>query len=806
MAKHVIARVSVWMVLVCAVVGIGIPAQGTLIDGARAQQGLGSSAPPPTGIPVVVTVSPNPTGVAVTTTVSVVTAPNALCSLAIRLPDNSVVSSTFQPVGADASGNATFAVLPEYAWVGSDTAIVVCSLPPPFSGAGTGTVPFAVVPSALTPTATPVPTGQTQNERVAIQGPLPLVPGSTFSILGAGFQPGALVSFTAFTAGTVYTATVAGNGTFTIANVQVPYTQPPGPVTIFLLNSTNAADRVPLSFTVSPLNPALSLTTTSAAYGDPVGVNGTGFAGNEVVDVSIGTAALFTVKTDSTGSFSGTFRLPNTIPYGTFSVAARGEKTGSLAYTPLLITPVSPFGPTPTYTATATPVPPTETPGPPTATPTISPVPLGPTQSTFYFAEGSANAGTHDTLVMLNTSPVGANTTVLLVFPDGRVNTTSYLVPPRSRFTLDAGSLVPLGETGQPFSVKVTADQQLSVSREIDRAGHDGSLSNGTTSIVHFSYFAEGYTSRGFHETLALFNSVNANASVTLRLLPSNGKPPIVRAFIVGPLRRYTIDVNKLAPNQSVGAEVVSDVELSVERTLTFGKNGNGLTTVPGVDTPQNLWYFAEGSTTNGFSEFLTILNPSSAQASVIAAFYDPRGKPLGKRVLSVDPGTRATIDVGKAVHSSSVGAIVSSTVPVLVERSMYRGSLTGSSVIGTGAFGRSTLTSGYDFPSGDSSAGNAEFFLMLNPNRTPLAVQLVFYVAPGSTLPYTAVVPPNSRITLDVVKSVPGLPRGPHAVTLRSLDGSPFMAEQSLYQRNFATALLSLGVPRTPILAPLAP
>jgi hypothetical protein len=330
------------------------------------------------------------------------------------------------------------------------------------------------------------------------------------------------------------------------------------------------------------------------------------------------------------------------------------------------------------------------------------------------------------------------------------------------------------------------------------RSGHAGSLTDGLTAATHYSYFAEGTTGHGFQESLALFNPANADANVTLNLLPSTGGPPIVKTYSIGPIRRSTVNVNALAPNRSFGVQIISDVELAVERTLTFGANQNGMTTVAAVSMPATTWYFAEGSTRNGFSEFITLLNPAGPAASVTTSLVDPHGRQIGAVTKIVQPGTRATIDVGKYVSATSVGAVVTSTLPILAERTMYRGDLQSANVVGAGSFGRSALSPGYEFPSGDTSPGKLEFLLLLNPNNTPLTIAATFYPLTGGVpIGQSIVVPAHSRVTLNVARDVPNLPKGQHGVIVRSGDStSTFVAEQSLYSSGFKSAVTTTGVP----------
>lgn len=805
---RIMSRMPLLLALVLAVLGAGVQQQvtPTRATSTHAVPALPAAAPNLTPQQVIVTVqvSPNPANVASPTTISVTTVPNALCQVQVLLPGGGFETSpNLVSQGAGPSGSVSWTYLPSGAALGLDNAVVTCTLNP-FGTFGQGNAQFLVLPTAPTPTPTgsPIATTIPGVPVAVIVGPNPIQPGGVFSIQGAGFTPTSVVSFTAFSNPTTYSATVGASGGFTIANIMVPYTQVPGPVVLNLHDNAVIPDHVNLTIIVAPIAPVLNLNTGSAAPGDPVQVTGSGYGANEVVDVALGPIVLLSVKTDNNGTFSGSFQAPATVGFGTFNVAGTGEQTGALAFKGLLVTPNSPFAATATATGTPTS---TATPLPPTATGTITPVPIGPIAANYYFAEGTTAQGNIENISILNPVPVPANAFLNLVFEDGVVKAGQYLVPANGLSVVNVNGLVG-NEAGKALSLQVSADEPVSAARSLVRPGKDGTLSNGTAAITHYAYFAEGFTARGFHETLAIFNPVNANANVTLRLLPSNGRQPIVKAFVVGPIRRYTVDINKLAPNQSVGAEVISDVELSVERTLTFGKNGAGQTTVPGVDAPQSTWYFAEGSTRNAFSEFITLLNPNPTAATVTARFLDASGKQIGQQSRVMRPNTRATINVGLYVSSNSIGTIVTATQPILAERTMYRGKLSGAPVLGTGSFGRAALASGYDFPSGDTTPGQAEFLLLFNPNNALVTIFVTFFPLSGPTVPYTVIVPPHARRTVNVARDVPNLPRGLHGATVRSSDGSQFMAEQSLYQANFTSGASSLGVAEAPPPVPGAP
>src|SRR5579871_2261808 len=307
---RVMSRIPLLLALVVIVMGVGLPVRVMPTGAAtmHAPAAAPANGAPGTPAPPVVTsvsVTPSPTFVTNPTTIAAVTLPNALCTIQVQLPNGSFeVTPDLAPKGADASGNVSWIYRPSGAAVGLDVAIVICSIPG-FGSSGQGTASFQVLalgPTA-TPTGSPIATVVPGVPKLTVVGPTPLLPGAIFSLTGAGFTPGAVVSFTAFTALETFQATVSMSGTFTISNINVPYTQVAGPVVLNVHDNAVVPDVVPITILIAPLAPVIKLNTASAAPNDTVTVTGSGYGANEVVDVSLGPIALLSVKADNSGNF-----------------------------------------------------------------------------------------------------------------------------------------------------------------------------------------------------------------------------------------------------------------------------------------------------------------------------------------------------------------------------------------------------------------------------------------------------------------------------------------------------------------------
>jgi hypothetical protein len=177
--------------------------------------------------------------------------------------------------------------------------------------------------------------------------------------------------------------------------------------------------------------------------------------------------------------------------------------------------------------------------------------------------------------------------------------------------------------------------------------------------------------------------------------------------------------------------------------------------TVMGAAGPRLSWSFADGITSTGWDEYLTILNPATADAAVRLTFYvTGQSAPLVKTMV-VPANSRATVAVFDAPtglgRGQTHGTTVTSTngVGIVVERPIY---FRYSPVIDGGhtLMGAVTPANTWLFAEGYTGPGFDEYLILLNPNSTPAPVTLTYY-AGGATLVRTLTVGANSRATVAV-------------------------------------------------------
>src|SRR5579885_2815727 len=249
------------------------------------------------------------------------------------------------------------------------------------------------------------------------------------------------------------------------------------------------------------------------------------------------------------------------------------------------------------------------------------------------------------------------------------------------------------------FGIKLVSDRAVTAQLQVDRDGKDGYGLLGTAAPNKTWYLAEGYTGLTFHETLALVNPGNSPAHVRLRLLPFGGRPARAVSENVAAQSTLLVDVNSLMPKQSLSIIATADGPIVLARTLTFSKEGLGGASGYGATAK-----LGTNTTATRFQTFLTILNPNATPVRVTASFYGQTGGSLGSRTLVVAGLSRANLKLNDFLHASGIASVVTSNLPIVVERPMYFGSPNAAGIAGSDVFGRNGADLAWAFPGGNTS------------------------------------------------------------------------------------------------------
>jgi len=562
-------------------------------------------------------------------------------------------------------------------------------------------------------------------------------------------------------------------------NISVPAGSSSTPETLTALGvSSQRTATASLTITGSTLVASPSGLTA----GGQVTLSGAGFAPGEVVTVTDTTGGGASGTADNQGNISITVTTPASYTGRSITYTALGSTSKSSATATVTLTTLAP---TATATATSTPIPT----GSPAASPTVSTTPAASTtptvpsvntgSSAWYFAAGRTDAGYSEQIDILNPNSSPVQGTITAYYGAGKSSARQFTLAALSRGTYDAGAIA-----GQQSSVAIVvqAGQPIAAAATGIDGSNDKTALNGVSAGATQWYFAEGYTGLTFKETLSVFNPGTSAANVQITW-PVQGSQAVHFTTTVPAHAVVSVPVNQYVKGASHATIVTSNQKVVAARTLAFGASGQGTTVVHGATGAGTTLYLAEGSTANGFQEFVSLLNPrSTGTAHVKVTFYGASGTALASRTLTIAALGRGSIDANSVTHASSVAAVVRSDVPVVAERSMYMGSPNAASGGGTDVFATAQAAAGWAFAAGDTGAGQKEFITLLNPGSTATSVLATWYEANGQTARQSFSLTAHARLTVDVVLSALALPAGTHGVVIQSTGGVPFVAEEALY------------------------
>ena len=160
-----------------------------------------------------------------------------------------------------------------------------------------------------------------------------------------------------------------------------------------------------------------------------------------------------------------------------------------------------------------------------------------------------------------------------------------------------------------------------------------------------------------------------------------------MRTLTVGANSRYSIHldaVNDIMADAEVSTYIDAGTsQVIAERSMYWnGEDGDGSCSI-GAKALATTWYLAEGCT-NGFNEYILLMNPNSSSATVSVSYLKDDGTTVSGS-YTVEPTSRYTIHVNniEGLTSASLSASITSTQPIAVERAMYFGDFGGNVSIG---------------------------------------------------------------------------------------------------------------------------
>ncbi|NPV59232.1 MAG: hypothetical protein HPY75_06165 [Actinobacteria bacterium] len=295
----------------------------------------------------------------------------------------------------------------------------------------------------------------------------------------------------------------------------------------------------------------------------------------------------------------------------------------------------------------------------------------------WLFAEGATRAGFDTWLCVSNPqdAPVRVDVDYLLGAGQGENLADSFTLGPRSRFTLRVNDAVP---PECDVSLRVRAGKPVVAERPVYfyyRGGWDGGHDAlGSTLASSKWYFAEGTTRAGFEEWICLLNPGDEDAAATLAFMSGGGELRRVEVWVPAQ-RRQTVYVNDVVgPEVDVSCEVSSPLPLVAERAMYFSYQGSRLGghICAGHSEPSRTALLAEGTTRAGFDEYVCVLNPNPAPATLRATCMDAAGQTTAGD-FTLGARSRLTLRTRDlAGPDKDVSVSLSSNRPLVAERAMY--------------------------------------------------------------------------------------------------------------------------------------
>jgi murein DD-endopeptidase MepM/ murein hydrolase activator NlpD len=217
--------------------------------------------------------------------------------------------------------------------------------------------------------------------------------------------------------------------------------------------------------------------------------------------------------------------------------------------------------------------------------------------------------------------------------------------------------------------------------------------------------------------------------------LDAQGKP--VSAPIVGQSNVTTLPSN-VAPGQTIGLSLMIHTPAlagsyrlvidAQQQGQWFGALGATPLTLSIAVAPilPKTYYFAEGYTGTGTTEYLALTNPATSAATVTITYYYQGGAAPLARTYQLPALSHSVLNINQeAGANQSVSMIVQSTQPIAAERTMYTQKDSFSAAADSA--GSSFLNSRWYFAEGNTTSGWNTLLSVLNPNNQAVTLSIAY-------------------------------------------------------------------------------
>lgn len=303
----------------------------------------------------------------------------------------------------------------------------------------------------------------------------------------------------------------------------------------------------------------------------------------------------------------------------------------------------------------------------------------------WYIADGATTKSAVLLIGLFNPFPDDATVDLSFSTDQGPTAPAAYrpvTVPPRSLVVLNVGDHV-RRRTNIAASV-VTRRGRVVVSKV---QVHDGDGRKGVSAALAAPepstswYFPDGVIAPGVTERFHVYNPTQREARVAVEFTVDEGAiEPFEQA--VPPGGRVTVsaaDENRVPPNvgHATAVRSLNDVAVIAERSVdaVSPASRSGFSTTVGARQPARRWAFAAGAADENHDEWIAFNNVGRREATISITGI-AGGQPVaieGLQEIKVGPGRRGAVRLGDKIKRSDLAVVVTSTRPIVVERSYFR-------------------------------------------------------------------------------------------------------------------------------------
>jgi glucose/arabinose dehydrogenase len=302
----------------------------------------------------------------------------------------------------------------------------------------------------------------------------------------------------------------------------------------------------------------------------------------------------------------------------------------------------------------------------------------------------------------------------------------------------------------------------------------------------HTRYLAEGAISDFFTTWVGLLNPGAETATVVVRILSRAGSTS--QLMSVGGLTHRVFDPATLTGFERSGFSIAveSDRPMAAERTMAWSASSHyGSHTESGVESASTTWYFAEGATHSGLDLFYLIQNANARPANITVTYLRPAPLAAVVKRYVVQANSRSDIWVNvddSLLADTDVAAVMTSDLPIVVERAVYRTTEGRLFDAGHASTGVTAARTRWFLAEGATGDFFDLFIPIANPSPSHARVVANYLLPDGSTVEKTYVVPAYSRFTIWVDREDERLADAAVSTSITSIDGVPIVVERTMW------------------------